>query len=112
MTVRYPYPAHRKQVAKRRDAELAQVVREAQQPAQTGPVEYSYAENLSPTLPGMVHGIIGHAPWRVQCDGCGSVETLELLVLIRTRFNPVTRFNSVTADPRRLCGDCQKGAGW
>ena len=106
MTVRYPSPAHRKQVAKRRDAEIAQAAREAQQPAPTGPVEYPYVGDLAPTLPGTVHGIIGADPWRVQCDGCGTVETLEHLVLMRTRFNPVT------ADPRRLCGDCQEGAGW
>ena len=106
MTVRYPSPAHRKQVANQRDAELAQAVREAQPPATTGPVEYPYAGNLAPTLPGVAHGIIGVAPWRVQCDGCGAVETIKLLVLMRTRFNPVT------ADPRRMCGDCQKGAGW
>lgn len=83
MTVRYPSPAHRKQVAKQRDAELAQAVREAQPPTPTGPVEYPYAGNLLPTLPGMAHGIIGSGPWRVQCDGCGAVETLELLVLMR-----------------------------
>lgn len=66
---------------------------------------------LLPTLPGYVHGIVGRDPWRIQCDGCGAIETPEPLVLMRTEFAPaLVRFR--TGDARRLCPPCQESAGW
>jgi hypothetical protein len=56
-----------------------------------------------PTLPGMVHGIVGRDPWRIQCDRCGAVEEPGFLVLMRTRFNS-RRYDR--GDRRRLCVGC------
>lgn len=64
---------------------------------------------LLPTLPGFVHGVVGRDPWRLQCDGCGAIETPDALILMDTKFAP--RRNRDT-DKRRLCGSCQTRAGW
>lgn len=60
---------------------------------------------LLPTLPGMVHGIVGRDPWVVQCDGCGGTETSEHLILAvhYAEFNPRLYGKG---DRRRLCDDC------
>lgn len=65
-----------------------------------------------PTLPGMVHGIVGmrmdprrgRNVYTIQCDGCHGLETPTHLVFMKTKFN--------SRHPgRRLCPDCQP-AGW
>lgn len=76
--------------------------------------EISYAKGLLPTLPGYARGIVGIAPWRIQCDGCGAIEVILHgvgLVLMRTVFLPTLTTHG-TRDPRRLCPTCQKEAGW
>lgn len=61
---------------------------------------------LLPTLPGLVHGIVGCDPWVVQCDGCAATETVRVVALTSIFFN------TSDADARRLCGGCRLRAGW
>lgn len=66
-----------------------------------------------PDQPGMVHGIKSTDPWVIQCDGCaltltkGEREPLGIF-LSRIVFNP----RVYQDDPRRLCADCWRAAGW
>lgn len=62
-----------------------------------------------PTLPGLVHGIVGADPHEVQCDGClvvrggGGEMSGAQIILADIRFNP-RRYSS---DKRRLCRECR-----
>ena len=66
-------------------------------------------DTLLPTLDGMVRGVVGRDPWRLQCDGCGAIEEPVPLITMRTKFAP--RLNRDT-DKRRLCEPCSVRAGW
>ena len=110
MAVRYPSLALRKQTAKRRDAELKTP------PAQDRVLESPlvYAENLLPSLPGRVHGIVSLDPAQVQCDRCGLIETAHegeqfgpFVMRCGILFTPSLRGR----DDRRLCADCRE-ARW
>lgn len=59
------------------------------------------------TLPGYVHGIVGHQPWEIQCDGCGTIQTIRFLAACTIWFRRDTE-----NDPRRLCPTCRDRAGW
>ena len=66
--------------------------------------------DLWPDLPGYVHGIVCLDPPTVQCDGCGrrySRKDLALAVLCSG-----IEFYTRSSDPRRLCRECAKHAGW
>ena len=69
-----------------------------------------YAENLLPTVPGMVHGVVGVDPLRFQCDRCGFVASAADMPMIIAAHSSGfdTRF---TGDPRRLCAECRE-ARW
>lgn len=76
-------------------------------------VEYPVADDLLPTLPGYLHGIVGCNPWRLQCDGCGAVEVIgpeRSLVTMGTHFAPPRIYGR--GDRRRLCRPCALAAGW
>lgn len=115
---RYPSLAHRKQTFKRAEAELNRSLREARNPApapEQKPV--TYAENLLPDLPGLVHGIVASDPvWVIQCDGCGRLAVGDLDPRGR-RTTLVIQFCGIqfghrADDPRRMCGRCRIEAGW
>ena len=111
MTARYPSLSQRRQAAKHRDRQMREAVEaskgfDANRP-EPAP-EIWYANNLQPTLPGMVHGIVSVDPPGVQCDGCGYVHT-SITLPHAVQFGP--RFNShwyfrTPGDQRRLCDTC------
>lgn len=110
MTTRYPSLAHRRQVAKRRDAQLKADVEAAKHSTEPAPPVITYAEGLLPDIPGKVHGIVSLDPPGVQCDGCGYVHT-HITLALAVQTGP--RFCRYATDPRpewrdgrRLCGDC------
>ena len=66
---------------------------------------------LLPTLPGKAHGIVSLDPPTVQCDACAATYTAPTLA--RAVIDSEFHFNPRRAhDPRRLCRDCAKAAGW
>ncbi|OJU39710.1 MAG: hypothetical protein BGN97_00375 [Microbacterium sp. 69-10] len=62
---------------------------------------------MLPTVPGFTSGVVGIAPYRLQCAGCGSIETPEYLILMRTKF-----YGFRHGDLRRLCEACATAAGY
>lgn len=107
MTVRYPSLAHRRQVAKRRDAQLKADIEASKHLTEPAPSVISYAEGLLPDLPGMAHGIVSANPPGVQCDRCGLIHThINLALAVQTGPSFNTRIYA--RDPRRLCAECAK----
>lgn len=80
----------------------------------TGEAALYYTERrpgaVLPTLPGLVHGIVGQDPYEVQCDECLVVRSGDAtqagaqIILSGIRFNS-RRYDS--GDKRRLCRECK-----
>lgn len=71
-------------------------------------VQAARAPRLLPDVPGLVHGVKGKNPWRVQCDGCLTVFSGEWLL-------PVAKsavFNNRSGSSDRLCHPCWEERGW
>ena len=62
---------------------------------------------MLPTIPGFTSGVVGIAPYRLQCAGCGEIETPDLLIHMRTKF-----YGYRFGDLRRLCEACAAAAGY
>lgn len=68
---------------------------------------------LLPTLEGKTQGIVGMRPTKhgrneydLQCQNCGTIETAQILVLMKTKFPRCTSKGNNSKDRTRLCPDC------
>lgn len=102
MAVRYMSFATRKQVDKRREAELRSS-RTATAFLPSAPSEALFAEGLLPTVEGYVHGVVSLDPPSIQCDGCGHIATGERLATVALTSGILFTLG----DPRRLCAECR-----
>lgn len=113
MAVRYMSYSHRKQNAKRQATQLKADV--AASAAAGGVISvpeivtWDAPNGLLPTVPGKVHGIVSLDPLTIQCDGCGFLATG---VAVMTTCGIIFHRYLHDKDPRRLCTDCQRRAGW
>jgi len=73
-------------------------------------VTWEHPTAAYPDIPGLVHGIVGTNPTRVQCDGCRRVAVGSSLAL--TVMTSGIVFNAKSGTGQRMCGECWKDAGW